>query len=75
LGDRIEYASSAIERIRGSDGCIAVTEWDELKNLKAEDFIENMATPTVVDGRRFYDPETFVGKMRFAAIGLGKERL
>jgi len=73
LGDKIEYAPSAIKCIRGSDGCIIVTEWDEFKNLKAEDFIENMATPTVVDGRRIYDPETFSGKMRFAAIGLGKE--
>ena len=73
LGDRIEYASSAIECICGSDGCIIATEWDEFKNLKAEDFIENMATPTLIDGRRIYDPETFGRKMRFAAIGLGNE--
>jgi len=73
LGDRIEYASSVTECIRGSDGCILATEWDEFKNLKAEDFIENMAKPTVVDGRRIYDPETFSKKMGFAAIGLGKE--
>jgi len=75
LGDRIEYASSAMECIRGSDGCILVTEWDEFKSLKAKDFIENMTKPTVVDGRRIYDPETFSKKMGFAAVGLGKERL
>jgi len=72
-GDKIEYASSTIACIRGSNSCIVVTEWDEFKNLKAEDFIENMVTPTVVDGRRIYDPETFGEKMGFAAIDLGNE--
>ena len=72
LGESINYAESAIHCIKGSDCCIIVTEWDEFKRLKPEDFINNMHNPIVVDGRRIYDPKIFSKKLKFAAIGLGK---
>jgi len=71
FGDRIKYASSAIECIGGADCCIIVTEWDEFKRLKPADFIKHMRTPTMVDGRRIYDPKEYGHKLKFAAIGLG----
>lgn len=72
LGDKIEYASSALECIKGADCCILVTEWEEFKNLKPKDFIENMKSPFLIDGRRLYDWRDFHGKMKFRAIGLGE---
>jgi len=71
FGDRIKYASSAIECISGADCCIIVTEWEEFKHLKPTDFIQHMRTPTVVDGRRIYNPKDYGRKLKFAAIGLG----
>jgi UDP-glucose 6-dehydrogenase len=32
-----------------------VTEWDEFRKLKPEDFIRFMRNPVVVDDRRIYD--------------------
>lgn len=70
--DRIDYASSAIECLKNADCCILVTEWEEFRKLKPEDFIKNMKQPILIDGRRIYNPEEFGKKLKFAAIGLGK---
>jgi len=70
--DSIEYAESPIQCISNADCCIIVTEWDEFKHLKPEDFIKNMREPILIDGRRIYDPKRFSEKLKFAAIGLGR---
>ena len=70
--DTIEYASSSISCLKGADGCILVTEWDEFKELGPEDFKQHMKTPILIDSRRIYDPQQFSQKIRFRAIGLGK---
>lgn len=67
--DGIIYAGSAIDCIKDTDCCIIVTEWDEFKRLKPEDFVRCMREPIVIDGRRVYDPSEFVGKLKYAAIG------
>jgi len=71
LGNRIEYASSAIQCLKGADCCILVTEWDEFRKLVPEDFVENMRQPCLVDGRRIYDTKKFSRKLEFRAVGLG----
>jgi len=48
-----------------------VTEWDELKKLKPEDFTKNMKKPILIDGRRIYNPEEFNQKLKLTALGLG----
>jgi len=70
--DKINYTSSAIECLKNADCCITVTEWEEFKKLKPENFIKNMRQPVLIDGRRIYDPKQFGQKLKFAAIGLGK---
>jgi len=72
FGDKIKYASSAIECLKNTDCCIIVTEWQEFKKLKPEDFTQNMRHPILIDGRRIYNPEEFSNKLNFTAIGLGK---
>ena len=67
----VEYAKNLEGCLRGTDCAIIVTEWDEFKRLRPEDFIRLMRSPAVVDGRRIYDPEEFKHKVKFAAIGLG----
>ncbi len=71
FGDKIKYASSAIECLKNADSCIVVTEWQEFKKLKPEDFTQNMRKPILFDGRRIYDPEKFK-KIKFIAIGRGQ---
>jgi len=70
--NRINYASSSINCLKNADCCIIVTEWEEFKQLKPEDFTQNMNQPILIDGRRIYNPKTFSKKLRFHAIGLGQ---
>ena len=72
FGDKIKYASSAIECLKNTDCCIIVTEWREFKKLKPEDFTQNMRNPILIDGRRIINPIEFSNKLKFAAIGLGQ---
>jgi UDPglucose 6-dehydrogenase len=70
--NKIHYTASTNECLKNADCCILVTEWDEFKKLKPEDFTKNMNQPILIDGRRIYDPEEFSRKMKFTAIGLGR---
>jgi UDPglucose 6-dehydrogenase len=72
FGKKIQYASSAIECLEKAHCCILVTEWDEFKKLKPEDFTKHMHQPVLIDGRRIYNPEDFSQKLKFRAIGLGQ---
>ncbi len=70
--NKIQYAHSALDCLKGADCCIIVTEWAEFKSLTPEDFIKNMKQPILIDGRRIYNPDTYSQKLRFTAIGFGK---
>jgi UDPglucose 6-dehydrogenase len=70
--DKIKYAISTVQCLKNADCCILVTEWDEFKKLKPEDFTKSMKQPILIDGRRIYDSEEFSRKMKFTAIGLGR---
>lgn len=71
LGGAVAYAKSIEACIRGADCCIIVTEWDSFRRLLPEDF-SKMRTKALVDGRRILDPNLFLNKMKFAAVGYGK---
>lgn len=74
FGDRITYAANVDECIEGADCCILVTEWPEFKKLNGEAFVRKMRTPTVVDGRRLYDPKEFKkAGVKLFAVGVGPE--
>ena len=73
LGEKIEYADSALDCIKNTDCCILVTEWIEFKQLKPKDFKENMKQPILIDGRRIYNPSEYQKIIKFEAIGLGPQ--
>jgi len=70
FGGDVEYANSVEECLKNSECAIIVTEWDEFRKLKPEDFMRLMRNPAVVDGRRIYDPELYSRMLKFKAIGL-----
>ena len=59
LDDSVEYASTPLTCIEGSDCCVLVTEWNEFKKLQPSDFVEKLRRPFVIDGRRIYDATPF----------------
>jgi UDPglucose 6-dehydrogenase len=73
FGKKITYAPSMPSCLKGADGCVIVTEWDEFKTLKSED-LDELRTSILVDGRRIGDPERFKGKVIYTAIGLGPKK-
>jgi UDPglucose 6-dehydrogenase len=42
--------------ITDAHAVIVATEWDEVRDLSPQDFLDQMAYPIVVDGRNVFDP-------------------
>jgi UDPglucose 6-dehydrogenase len=70
LSDQIDYAENPRSTLKGADCAVIMTEWDQFRKLKPQDFQALMKTPNVVDGRRIYDPDKFK-QLNYVAIGLG----
>ena len=65
----ILLVESVEEVLKNADCAIVCAEWDEFKDLTPEFFIKNMKNPSLVDGRRIYDPEIFSEKLNYRIIG------
>jgi len=72
LGNRVQYERNVRNCLKDADCCIIVTEWDEYRTLRPQDFRSYMKNPAIVDGRRIYNPEAFKS-VKFAAVGLGTD--
>jgi UDPglucose 6-dehydrogenase len=71
FNNSIAYANTALDCIKDADCALIVTEWDEFKKLKPEDFTKLMKNPAIVDGRRIYNPYEYMKHTKFKAIGFG----
>ena len=67
-GDGATRRSAALE---GADAAVLVTEWPEFAELDWEAAAEAMATPLLIDGRNFLDPER-LRKAGFVYEGIGR---
>ncbi|NVM45903.1 MAG: UDP-glucose/GDP-mannose dehydrogenase family protein [Candidatus Lokiarchaeota archaeon] len=69
LGNKIAYANSIEQALNDSECALLITEWEEFKELKPDDFKKHMKSPNLIDGRRIFNYETFNEKLPFRAIG------
>ncbi len=53
----VEFAASVAEALDGADAAILVTEWPEFAELDWASLAGRMATPLLIDGRNFLDPQ------------------
>jgi UDPglucose 6-dehydrogenase len=67
----VEFAASAEEALDGADGAVLVTEWPEFAELDWPELAGRMATPVMVDGRNFLDPDR-LRRSGFIYEGIGK---
>ena len=68
----INYTESPLDALKNSDICFVMTEWEEIKNLKPEDFLNSMRNPVIIDGRRAFNPEAKKkAGIDYKAIGYG----
>ncbi|PFN07062.1 UDP-glucose dehydrogenase family protein [Bacillus cereus] len=54
LPSEVEYASDAIEAIKGTEVVFILTEWDEIKSISLETFKNEMQEANVYDGRNCF---------------------
>ena len=74
LGDKVELMPDAISCLKGAECCIVMTEWDEFRKLKANDYKSNMKSPNIVDARRIIKRDDFDG-FNYLAVGLGQREI
>ena len=51
----ITYTKTPQEALNGANVCFIFTEWNEIKNVKPNEYKKLMKTPLVYDGRNIYD--------------------
>jgi UDPglucose 6-dehydrogenase len=70
LGDRIDYAKTPMEALRGADALILVTEWNEFRRPDFEQVKSLLKEPVIFDGRNIYSRKTLEG-LGFTYYGIG----
>ncbi|MBL8953927.1 MAG: UDP-glucose/GDP-mannose dehydrogenase family protein [Myxococcaceae bacterium] len=71
FSDRITYAETPYDALKGADGLFLVTEWNDFRNADFERMKKLMKTPVVFDGRNVLDPERMRG-LGFTYYGIGR---
>ncbi|MFV2047922.1 UDP-glucose dehydrogenase family protein [Metabacillus sp. YM-086] len=64
------YTNSAEEAVKMADVVFIVTEWDEIKSIKFDDYVNWLEIPVIFDGRNCYDLEEAIKyKVEYHSIG------
>lgn len=67
----LELCANAYELAQDVDAIIALTPWNEFKNLDMERIYQSMNEPILIDGRNLYDPED-MRALGFTYRGVGR---
>jgi UDPglucose 6-dehydrogenase len=70
LGNKVEYADSAMAAARGADALLLITEWSEFRQIDLDDLKSTMKQPLLFDGRNIWDAER-VRARGFTYYGIG----
>jgi UDPglucose 6-dehydrogenase len=69
--DRITYAETPYDALKGADALFLVTEWNDFRNADFERMKALMKTPVVFDGRNVLDPSR-MRSLGFTYYGVGR---
>lgn len=72
LGDKIKYAKSADEAVKGKDALLIITEWNEFKQIDLNRIRKLMKKPYIFDGRNIYQPK-IMKKLGFKYFSIGRK--
>ena len=71
-----EVVADLHEALAGAHAVIVATEWEQIRELKPQDFLDRLAYPIVVDGRNVFDPTTMAeAGLHYHAVGRGPVRV
>lgn len=68
---RLQLAYTQYDAIKGADGLLIVTEWQEFRIPNFEKLKQNLKTPVIFDGRNLYEPED-VRQNGFSYYSIGR---
>lgn len=68
--DNITYVSSPKEALEEANVCFIFTEWEEIKQVRPDEYKKLMRTPLIYDGRNIYSNEEMkVAGVEYYSIG------
>lgn len=66
----IKYCENWEDALKDADLAVVQGDWEEIRNIKAENFKRFLKDPIVVDGRRTYDPIEMISKgIKYYGVG------
>jgi UDPglucose 6-dehydrogenase len=66
----VEYYENWEDALRDADVAVVQSDWEEVRNICAEDFKRLLKSPIVVDGRRTFNPSDMILKgVKYYGIG------
>ncbi|MSR63995.1 MAG: UDP-glucose/GDP-mannose dehydrogenase family protein [Planctomycetes bacterium] len=68
--DRIEYAETPMDALKGAHGLVLITEWNEFRNPNFDEMKVALAEPVIFDGRNIY-PRKVLERLGFTYYGIG----
>jgi UDPglucose 6-dehydrogenase len=60
-GDRVSFASSQYEALKGADALVICTEWNEFRTPDFDRIASQLNMKVIFDGRNLYDVAVMVG--------------
>ncbi|MBM2846408.1 MAG: UDP-glucose 6-dehydrogenase, partial [Bacteroidetes bacterium] len=72
IGNVVKYFDNNYDAIKGADGLVVVTEWNEFRRPDFERMKSLMKTPVIFDGRNIYDPAR-LRDLGFTYYGIGRK--
>ena len=67
----LTYGMDAYSVVKGVDGLVILTEWNEFRNLDLKEVKKLMAQPLIIDLRNIYEPERMF-ELGYQYIGVGR---
>ncbi|MED4206687.1 UDP-glucose 6-dehydrogenase TuaD [Neobacillus mesonae] len=71
IGYQCTYTENAYEAIKGSDACMILTDWQDVKNLDLAKVKQLMNQPLIVDGRNLFKLER-MQELGFTYLSVGR---
>ncbi|HZI52316.1 MAG TPA: UDP-glucose/GDP-mannose dehydrogenase family protein [Chitinophagaceae bacterium] len=72
IGDRIKYAESQYEALKGADALIIATEWNEFRTPDFLKIVKHLKSKVIFDGRNLFDVAA-IGELGFHYESVGRD--
>jgi len=72
FSNKIQYATSSYQAVKGADGLVILTEWNEFKQIDLSKVKKLLKKPFIFDGRNIYQPDV-VKTFGFKYFSIGRK--